>query len=175
VAHRAQIPTAADVPDTSRGATERWWTRAGLLLMALVVVAGATGLLGTRTATTRATAAGKVLTVTYPVISRSGQPSPLHIRITSDTGFGKTIRIAMCDDLFDHLDFQNWYPNPSKETGDATRLEYEFDPPDGDTFEVSLDARSAPGQFGGVEDCKVALLEESTEVASVTFHSWRMP
>ena len=175
MAHRSQVPTAADVPDTSRGAGERWWTRAGLVLMALVVAAGATGLLGTRTATKRATAGDKVLMVTYPAISRSGQPAQMHVRVTSGSGFDGPVRITLCDDLFDDLDFQNWYPNPSKETGDATRLEYEFDPPDGNTFEVSLDARSAPGQFGGVEDCKVSLLEKKAEVASVTFHSWRMP
>jgi hypothetical protein len=175
VAQRAEASTANDVPDTSRGAAERWWMRAGLLVMFLVVLAGATGLLGTRTATTRTTAGDKVLMLTYPAISRSGQPSPLDIRVISAGGFDGPIRIALCDDLFDHLDFQNWYPNPSKETGDATRLVYEFDPPDGDTFEVSLDARSAPGQFGGIEDCKVALLDKDVEVASTTFHSWRMP
>ena len=172
---RDELSSTADVPDTSRGAAERWWVRAGLLILTLVVVAGATGLLGTRTATTRATSGDKVLLVTYPAISRSGQPSPLDIRVTSATGFDGPIRIALCDSLFDHLDFQNWYPNPSKETGDATRLVYEFDPPDGNTFEVSLDARSAPGQFGGIEDCKVALLDKDTEVTSTTFHSWRMP
>ena len=143
--------------------------------MAVVVIAGAGGLLGTRTATTRATAADKVLMVTYPAISRSGQPAPLHIRVTSESGFDGPVRIALCDSLFDDLDFQNWYPNPSKETGDATRLEYEFDEPDGHTFEVSLDARSAPGQFGEVQGCTVSLLEKNAEVASVTFHSWRMP
>src|SRR5690349_4048811 len=121
--------------------------------MALVVVAGAAGLLGTRTATKRSSAGDKVLMVTYPSISRSGQPAQMHVRVTSESGFDGPVRIALCDDLFDDLDFQNWYPNPSKETGDATRLEYEFDPPDGHTFEVSLDARSAPGQFGGVADC----------------------
>ncbi|HEX2896001.1 MAG TPA: hypothetical protein VHO29_18500 [Marmoricola sp.] len=167
--------TAADVPDTSRGAAERWWVRAGLLLLLVVVVAGATGLLGTRTTSTSASGGDKVLMVTYPAISRAGQPAPLHIRVTSEAGFDGPIRLALCDDLFDDLDFQNWYPNPSKETGDASRLEYEFDPPEGHTFEVSLDARSAPGQFGEVEDCRVSLREEKADVASVTFHSWRMP
>lgn len=171
----AKLSSTADIPDTSRGAAERWWVRAGLLLMVVVVVAGATGLLGTRTATTRATAGEKVITVTYPAISRSGQPSPLHVRVTSVGGFDGPVRIGLCDDLFDHFDFQNWYPNPSKETGDTDRLVYEFDPPAGETFEVSLDARSAPGQFGGIEDCRISLLEKDAEAASVTFHSWRMP
>jgi hypothetical protein len=175
VGQRDELSSTADVPDTSRGAAERWWMRAGLLLMVLVVLAGATGLLGTRTATKRANAGDKVLVVTYPSISRAGQPTQLHVRVTSAAGFDGPVRLALCEDLFDHLDFQNWYPNPSKETGDASRLEYEFDPPDGNTFELSLDARSAPGQFGGIEDCRVSLLEKHAEVASVTFHSWRMP
>ena len=42
-------------------------------------------------------------------------------------------------------------------------------------------AHYAPGNlgvqvaFGEVEDCRVSLREEKADVASVTFHSWRMP
>lgn len=148
---------------------------AGLALLVLIVLAGSVGLLGPRSATTQAAADDYQLHVEYPAISRAGEPAPLHVRVESTSGFAGPIQLALCDDLFDDLDFQSWYPTPSAETGDASELVYEFDPPDGRVFELSLDARAAPGQFGEVEDCTVTLLEEDVEVVSVSFTSWRMP
>jgi hypothetical protein len=170
-----EYSTTSDLPSRPRGPFERWATRAGMLLLALIVVAGAVGLLGPRTGTTRDFAAGYELEVTYPAISRAGEPAPLHVRVESASGFEGPIQVAFCDDLFDDLDFQSWYPTPSAETGDSAELLYEFDPPDGQVFEVSLDARSAPGQFGEVEDCTVTVLEQDVELASVSFRTWRMP
>jgi hypothetical protein len=149
--------------------------RAGLVLLALTVLAGAVGLLGPRKGETRATGGGTRLEVEYPAITRAGEPAPLNIRVTSAGGFDGKIEIAMCDDLFDELDFQNWYPNPSGETGDATRLVYEFDPPDGNVFETTLDARSAPGKFGEIQDCAVSVKQKGDEAVSVSFRTWRLP
>jgi hypothetical protein len=167
--------TTSDLPTTPRTAFERWSTRAGMLLLAAVVLAGAVGLLGPKTGEKSASALEYDLRVTYPSITRAGEPAPLHVRVEGAGGFDGPIQIALCDDYFDDLDFQNWYPNPSAETSDTSQLVYEFDPPDGQVFEVSLDARAAPGQFGEVEDCTVTVLEEDVEVVSVSFKSWRMP
>lgn len=147
-----------------------------MLLLAAIVLAGASGLLGPKGGEKTASAGEYDLSVKYPAISRAGEPAPLHIRVESAGGFDGPIQIVLCDDFFDDLDFQSWYPTPSAETGDAAEIHYEFDPPpDGQIFEVSLDARSAPGQFGEVEDCTVTVLEEDVEVVSVSFNSWRMP
>ena len=54
------------------------------------------------------------------------------------------ITLAFSKDIFDRFDFQNWYPNPSAETAGPLRLEYEFDPPPGDLFELTLDG---PGTY----------------------------
>jgi hypothetical protein len=167
--------TTSDLPTEPRGSLERWATRAGMLLLALIVLAGAVGLLGPKAGETSASAGEFDLHVQYPAITRAGEPAPLHIRVESAGGFDGPVQIALCDDLFDDLDFQSWYPTPSAETGDASQLFYEFDPPEGQVFEVSLDARAAPGQFGEVEDCTVTVLEEDVEVVSVSFDSWRMP
>lgn len=146
-----------------------------MLLLAAIVLAGAVGLLGPKSGQTKASAGEYDLRVTYPAISRAGEPAPLNVRVESAGGFDGPVQLTLCDDFFDDLDFQNWYPNPSAETGDTAELVYEFDPPDGQVFEVSLDARSAPGQFGDVQDCAVTVLEEDVEVVSVSFTTWRLP
>ena len=170
-----EYSTTSDVPTSPRSGWERWTTRAGIALLALIVIAGASGLLGPRKGDTSASDGDYRLFVQYPAITRAGEPAPLHIRVEHAGGFEDKIEIELCDDLFDDLDFQNWFPNPSGETGGATKLAYEFDPPDGDVFETSLDARSAPGEFGEVEDCGVSVLQKGTELVSVSFKTWRMP
>ena len=146
-----------------------------MLLLALIVLAGAVGLLGPRSGVKRASAAEYDLRVKYPAISRAGEPAPLDVRVERAGGFDGPIQLQLCDDFFDDLDFQSWYPTPSAETGTDSDLFYEFDPPEGQVFEVSLDARAAPGQFGEVEDCTITVLEKDVEVVSVEFNSWRLP
>jgi hypothetical protein len=170
-----EYSTIADVPTTPRSRLERWATRAGMISLALVVLAASVGLLGPRKGNTSASAGGSRLAVEYPAITRAGEPAPLNIRVESATGFGDKIELAVCDDFFDDLDFQNWYPNPSGETGDASELSYEFDPPDGDVLEVTLDARSGPGEFGEIQDCTVKVVDKGAELVSVSFNTWRMP
>lgn len=77
--------------------------------------------------------------------------------------------------FFDTLDFQSWNPTPSGKTGSPGGLVYEFDPPPGDVLEVSLDARSSPGRFGGTDECSVSVLDRGSPVATVSFESSRMP
>lgn len=166
------ISGLADEP-TSRPA--RWTSRLGIGVLVLVVAAGAVGLLGPRTREGEDTGGGYLLEVEYAAITRAGQPAPLHIRVTRESGFDGPVQIGVCDDWFDHLDFQSWYPTPSAETGSADRLLYEFDPPPGETLEISLDARTSPGQFGGVARCEVDVLEQDQPVVSVSFRTWRLP
>jgi hypothetical protein len=135
----------------------------------LIVVAGIVGLLGPRTSTRTASAGGWELAVEHASVTRSGQPAPLHLRVENADGFTGPVQIALCDTLFDHLDFQNWYPNPSAETSSPGRLLYEFDPPSGTLLEVSLDARAAPGQWGGSEDCRATVLVDDAPVVSADF------
>ena len=146
-----------------------------MLLLAGIVVAGLFGVFGLRTATVEASASGYRLEVEHAALTRAGQPSPLNIRLEHTGGFDGPIQISLCDDYFDHLDFQSWYPTPSAEAGTADTLDYEFDPPSGEVLEVSLDARTAPGQFGGKESCEVTVLEKDVPVTSVRFSTWRLP
>jgi hypothetical protein len=168
--------TTAELRDTPPGPRGRAFRIAGFALLVLVILAAALGLLGPRTEDTTVRAAGYTLTVEYTQFTRAGQPAPLNLRIASSTTLPQVVQVRLCDELFDDLDFQNWYPNPSAESGGPQSILYEFDaPPAGDTLEVSLDARSAPGQFGEVRDCEVSVLEDDTPILSTTFTSWRMP
>lgn len=167
--------TLRDVEDAPRGRKGRWAMRLGMGLVALVAISGAVGLAGPRTGTIGGEGGGYELDVVYTSITRAGQPAPLQVRVTRPGGFDGPVSLAICDEYFDDLDFQNWYPNPSSEIGEGDALVYEYDPPVGDVLEVDLDARVSPGQFGEVDDCRLAVMEGDVEVASVTFDTWRLP
>ncbi|WP_426241726.1 hypothetical protein [Nocardioides sp. LHG3406-4] len=168
--------TTSDLPDTPPGRRSRWARRVGLTLLALILLAAAVGFLGPRSADSSDSAGGLTLDVTYPQITRAGQPSPLSVTVTDEAGFGDTVRIRLCDEFFDELDFQAWYPSPSAETADGPWLYYEFDPPpSGNRLEVTLDARTAPGHLGGRLPCDIAVLEGDQPAAEVSFTAWRLP
>lgn len=167
--------TFSDIPDQPAGPAARWATRLGIVALFGLVLAAAAGLLGLRTGTVDTTVGDYHLEVEHASLTRAGQPAPLHVRVTRAGGFPGPVQIALCDSWFDDVDFQSWYPTPSAETGDRGMLIYEFDPPPGNTLEVSLDARTAPGQFGERSRCEIAVLEEDAPIATVEFETWRLP
>jgi hypothetical protein len=147
----------------------------GLGILAVVVVAAALGLLGPTEGHRRDHTGDVALAVDYPRITRAGQPAPLRVRVHHEGGFDQPITLAFSREMFDDMDFQSWYPAPAAETAGPDHLVYEFDPPDGEDFEVRLDARTAPGQFGEIEKSTITLLIADQPAAEVDFDIWRMP
>lgn len=165
----------SDVADRPESAWSRWARRSFLLLLIGVVVAGLLGYCGPSVGTVSDDGDVVDLTVDYPSVTRAGQPAPLDVRVTREGGFDGPVTLRVCRDLVDLLDFQNWYPNPSAETGDPRRVDYEFDPPGGDVFEVHLDARSQPGVLFRSVPCALTVLDGDTALASVSFTTRRLP
>ena len=122
----------------------RTWRQVGTLVLGLFVLAGAVGLLGVHSGTAHAEANGVALDVEYPAITRAGLSAPVRVEVRQNEPFDGPITIAVSRELFDRFDFQNFYPNPSKETSDADFVEYEFDEPAGSTFVWDFDVRTGP-------------------------------
>jgi hypothetical protein len=168
--------TTAQLSAEPPGPVARNVQRFGLLVLCLVVVAAAAGLLGPREGRVADRTGDYALVVDHPAITRAGQPAPLHIKVHQQGGFDGPITLALSRDLFDDSDFQTWYPTPSAETAEPERIIYEFDaPPGGEDFEVHLDARTAPGQFGEISRNTVTLLVDDEPAVQVDFRVWRMP
>lgn len=149
---------------------------AGTALLVLVVAAAGLDLLGPRDGSTTASGGGYTLAVRYPLIARAGEPAPLDLRITTTGSFEKTVKLRLCNAWFDRHDFQAWYPTPSTETAQPGWIVYEFDPPSaGESLDISLDARVAPGHLGGRDTCDVAVLDGEQPAVSVGFTTWRVP
>ena len=143
--------------------------------MIVVMAVSFTGVFGPSDRTATTTDGGYELTLVHGSVVRSGQAVPLKLQVRHLGGFDGPITVVFDQDVFDRFDFQNWYPNPSAEVGQGDTVVYEFDPPDGEVFMVSLDARVAPTQWPSHHTYSVALDVDGAETARTEFAIWVMP
>lgn len=169
------IRTLEEERDESAVRHARNYRRAGLTALLALVVAGLVGVLGIRSATETSTGGGSTLRVEHAQVTRAGIAAPFHVEVDRPGGFDGPIQLAVSATLLERFDFQNFYPNPSKETSDGQVLLYEFDPPTGDRFRVSLDARTAPDQNGSWDRYEVRLMDGSAVTARVRFRMVVVP
>ena len=89
--------------------------------MALVVIVGATGYLGVKARTVRASGGGYSMTLTYPQIARPGLDIPWRLTVHHAGGFKGDITIAVSNRYWDIFEFQGLHPEPSDETAKPSR------------------------------------------------------
>jgi hypothetical protein len=169
------IPTLPAHREPERSRRARNIRRVGIVALTIFVLAGLLGYFGPRSSAVSASGGGYQLDVRYAQVTRSGLVAPLRVRVLHAGGFDEPITLAFSKDIFDRFDFQNWYPNPSAETAGPLRLEYEFDPPSGDAFELTLDVRVGPTQPPSAHRYWVAVVSDDNEVARVNFRMVVMP
>ena len=170
--HIATLPEHRDAEHSRRARNIR---RVGIVALTILVLIGLTGFLGPRFSNVSASGGGYQLDVRYAQVTRSGLAVPLRVLVRHPGGFDGPVTLAFSKGLFDRFDFQNWYPNPSAETAARRRLEYEFDPPEADVFELTLDARVGPTQPPSAHRYWVAVVADGVQVARVDFRMVVLP
>jgi hypothetical protein len=160
VSSTSTLPPVAGDREVKRARDLR---RVGLVLLSLFVLAGAVGLLGTRTTTASASGDGYELTVTHPSVSRSGHAVKVEVEVRREGGFGdEPVRLRMLSSYFDLFDENGFSPQPDSETTDGPYTYDEFVPPRGEVFTVSVDTRVEPARNTG-ERGEVSLVDEQGE------------
>ena len=167
--------TLTDVKGISTARRGRFTRSVGFGLMSLFVLASFTGIYGPKHKTLTTADGVTTLSLHYGSIVRSGQVAPLEITVTRSGGFDGPVVLVFDRAVFERFDFQNWYPNPAAEVGEGEQLGYEFDPPDGDTFKVVLDARVAPTQLGGRHEHWLYVDVDGRPTARTDYVIWVMP
>ena len=166
------LPEVRPDSDVRRARTGR---RIGITLLALFVLAGAVGLLGTREAEKTATGGGFELTVTYPQISRPGHAVRPEFVVKRPGGFDGPVKMRFSSDWFDLFDENAFVPSPDSETTTGAYTLYEFAPPPGDTFVITVDTRIEPArQRGGSGEASV-LDESGAPVVTVRYRTRILP
>jgi hypothetical protein len=149
--------------------------RLGVSLLLIVVLLGATGLLGTRSRTLHARGPGYQMSVTYALIARPGQDVPWRVRIHCDAGCSKDITLAVSADYFRIFETQGFQPDPDQSTSDGHDVYLTFNkPPSGNDFVVDYDAYIQPGSHTGTTG-NVRLIVAGQEITSLRIHTWLVP
>lgn len=148
------------------------------MLTALVVGAGATGLLGVRTVERTVSGGGYELTVRYAAVARGGLAAPWSLTVRHDGGFaeGETLHLRLGSDYFDLFDENGFDPDAESSTSDGQYLYQEYEtPPSGDTLELSFDARIGPAVQSGERGTAAVLDEDGKVLVEVAFRTWIVP
>jgi hypothetical protein len=171
---RTSGSTLRDLRTATENRPARWGRRLAVAAMAVVVVAGATGWLGVRAWTVRADGGGYDLSVTYPLVARSGLDVPWILRLEHPGGFSGPVTIALTADYYDIFEFQGMHPEPSEERSDGEFVYLTFPAPDGDVLRVSLDPDVQPASQVGRDAVTKAIVGGRT-VAQVDYETWLVP
>jgi hypothetical protein len=149
--------------------------RIALVVMAVVVVVGASGWLGVHAGTASTSDHGYQLTVTYPHVARAGLDIPWNLRLVHAGGFQGDITVAISKDYYDIFEFQGMHPEPSDETADGHFVYLTFSPPKhSDVFTTALDVYVQPASQLGRRAVTEVLIDDVV-VARVNYRTWLVP
>jgi hypothetical protein len=140
----------------------------------VVVLLGATGLLGDTTQTTRVSGDGIDLTLTWATSSRAGMDVPWEVSVHRAGGFTGDITLAVTGSYFDIYETQGWRPDPSDSTREGDTLYLTFSKPPGDTLVAAYDAYIQPSSQVG-RSGHLAVLDRGREAVSLDFRTILLP
>jgi hypothetical protein len=144
------------------------------ICFALVVILALVGLLGVKSTTTSTRMAdGTEVELHYAKITRPGLATPWAVTVHRTGGFDGPITVRSTSAYFDLFDENGLDPDAAAATQDGEMVIWEFDPPPGDTFRLSFDARIEPGAQWGRD--ATTEIEVGGEVATLTYRTWVLP
>lgn len=151
-----------------------WLRRAGTLVLAAIVIAGAASVFGVSESTVSASGGGYDLTVEYSDVSRPGLETPWKVMVSKPGGFDGPITLRTTAEYLELFDLNGFSPEPDATRRDDKYLIMEFARPAGEEFVFSLDARLSPATQTS-QSAVTALIDDGSVVAEVSYKTKVMP
>lgn len=151
-----------------------WLRRAGTLLLAAIVIAGALSIFGVSESTVSASGGGYALTVEYADVSRPGLETPWKVRVEKPGGFDGPVTLRTTSEYLELFDLNGFSPEPDATRRDDQYSIMEFARPAGEVFQFSLDARLSPATQSS-QSAVTALIDDGQVVAEVAYKTRVMP
>jgi hypothetical protein len=164
--------TLHDVRGARRRA--RLTRRIGILVLLAIVILGAAGLFGVRSATVSVSQNGYTVTVTYPRIARSGLDVPFRVHVRHPGGFASDLSVAITSDYFEMFETQGFFPTPDSESNDGRFITLTFKKPPGTDFQVGYDTYIQPAAQIG-KSAVVRIETKGRVVAHTSINTWLLP
>ena len=152
----------------------RAWRRAFLGAVTVLVLLGASGLLGVRSSTVTASADGYTLTVTYASVTRPGLATPFAIEVVAENGFEGGFELETSSRFLAAFDENGLDPEPVTTMADGTWTTWGFEQPTSTRFKLSFDARLEPAVQWRTPG-ETRLVVGDRVVAQVAYMMWVMP
>jgi hypothetical protein len=168
------VPTAPAETDLLRARRARMARRLFMTLLAVFLIAGLTGQLGVKSRSTTARGGGYELTVTYAQTTRGGLATPWSFEVHRAGGFDGPITVSTTTSYLDLFDENGFEPEPVTSTATPDEVIWEFEPPEGDTLGVSLDARMEPAVHWGRAG-QTSVLVDGQPVVTARYKTWVLP
>lgn len=153
---------------------DMWIRRVVIAIVAVIVVAGAFGLLGVRKGHVSQTTGAIHVDVTYPRVARPGLAVPFRVAVTGlDPAAAHVVEVELSSSYADSFDFNNLSPEPESIGRDLDTITYEFLVEQSTQLEMAFDTRVEPAVQRArsadvtvtVDDEQVAALELTTLIA----------
>ena len=106
----------------------------------------------------------------HGTVSRPALATPFEIFVTRPGGFEGPVTVVVDRAYLGMWDENGLLPAPAAETTRDEWVEWEFDPPAGDTLSIVYDGRIEPGAQSG-RDGAVGIVEDDEIVVAVDFHT----
>lgn len=139
------------------------YRRVFTVVLTTFLVAGAANVFGVRHVEKSAEADGYELTVRYGSATRPGLATLWEVEVRHAGGFDAPIKLATTASYFGAFDENGLDPDPDKAFGEGDLIVWEFEPPEGDVFTLSYDARIEPSQQLATFEARTALLDDAGE------------
>lgn len=166
--------TLADVERHAESPVASWTRRGVLALVTALVLAGAGGFLGVRTAVRSTSAGGWELSLRYASTARAGLDVPWEVTVRRPGGLPDEVVLAVTGSYLDIYESQGFSPEPTDATRDGRLLYLTFAAPPGDTLVVAYDAYIQPSSQTG-RDGTLSVIEDGAPVATVEFSTRLLP
>ena len=160
-------------PDELRRA--RGYRRIGIAALALFVTAGVFNVLGVRTGTVSAAAAGYHLSVRYEAVTRPGLASEWIVVVRHEGGFDEPITLVTDATYFDRFDFNQHHPEPASVVSRGEEVLYVFEGIQGEVLRVAFDGRASPTFVFALARGSTGLEVDGREIARVDYTTVVMP
>ena len=171
---KAAYGTIPHARPLERQRAARTGRRVFIVLLFVFLGLGLAGVLGVRTGVVTASGEGYELEVEFATVTRPGLATPWSTTIRHPGGFDGPIKIAVSSEYFDMFDENGLDPDPDGATADGEFVYWEFQPPDGDEFEVSFDARIEPARQWGTDGIS-RLMDGERVIAEAQYRTWVLP
>lgn len=163
-----------DAPGAALHRRRRLLVDAFAVVVGLVFLAGLLNLPGVRSTTARASAGDLELSVFHGRVSRGGLATPFDISVSRPGGFDAPVVVGVTRDYLSIFDENGLDPDPASATTMGDWLLWEFEPPIGDTLDISFDARIEPAAQRGKAGA-VAVFDGDREVVAVDLRTTVLP